>query len=314
MKKYFKLAGFVFLVVFAILTFRYFHIEDLWNEGKRFFGSSLFWWTCAAYGLAFLFRALAWKIYIYKSVRYSTCVQGVFLSLFINHITPVKAGDILRAGILASREKEISLDEAAHSVVVMRLIDMAVLLFFSGAGLFFMGKELRADFSGWIAAGVLCFILLAVFTMKKYMPAFYHKHLTMVKLAVNQKNSLFILPLIIGSWTLESVVLWNVLKSMELSFPFLHSIWVNSLTVGGQVFQVTPGGISTYESVMTAALVLTGIGGKDAYTAALLSHSFKFIFSYLSGLILILSSPAHMIGELRRNGFWGKKVQNEKRI
>lgn len=302
------------MVVFAILTFRYFHIEDLWNEGKRFFSSSLFWWNCAAYGLAFLFRALAWKIYIYKPVKYSTCVQGVLISLFINHITPVKAGDILRAGLLSSKEKELSLDEAAHSVVVMRLIDIAVLLFFSASGLFFLGKEIRADFSEWIAAGVFCLILLAVFTIKKYMPAFFHKHLTMAKLAAKQKNSLFIVPLVIGSWILESVVVWNILKSMDLSFPFFQSIWVNSLTVGGQVFQFTPGGISTYESVMTAALVLTGLGGKDAYTAALLSHSFKFIFSYLSGFILILSSPAHMIGELRRNGFWGKKVQNEKRI
>ena len=314
MKKHFKLAGFVFVLIFAILTFRYFHIGELLNEGKRFFASSLFWWTCAAYGLAFLFRALAWKIYIYKPVRFSSCVQGVFISLFINHITPIKAGDILRTGILASKEKDISIDEAAHSVVVMRLIDMVVLLVFSATGLLFLGMEIKAELSGGIAAGALCLIIIAVFSMKKYMPAFFLKHLTMVKHAVRQKNSLYILPLVIGSWILESFVLWNILKSMELSFAFVNSIWVNSLTVGGQVFQVTPGGISTYESVMTAALVLTGIGGNDAYTASLLSHSFKFIFSYISGLMLILTSPAHMIGELRRNGFWGKKVQNEKRI
>ncbi len=310
-----KAIAIVLVVIFAILSFRYFHIETLVSESVRFWRShSLFWGAIFAYLLAFLIRALAWKMYLPKQVKYTNCVQGVFLSLFINHITPMKIGDILRAGFLSAKEKGLTLDESAHSVIVMRVLDVVTLVSITGAGLMILGKNVVFNLSLPLLALIGTLIILAMIFLNRYLPEFFDKHLLMLKKALTQKKSLYIMPLVIISWVLESFVIWNVARSMGISLAFLQSLWVNSFTVGGQVFQITPGGISTYESVMTSALTVLGIGVKEAYTASILSHGFKFIFSYFTGLLLLISSPAYIRGELRRIGLGRKKDYNEKRI
>lgn len=305
----------ILVIIFAVLSFRYFHIETLVDMGINFWSAhSLFWGASIAYLLAFLFRALAWKIYIPKQVKYISCVQGVFLSLLINHVTPVKVGDILRAGFLAAKEKDLTLDESAHSVIAMRVLDVFTLVFITGAGLIILGKELVFNLYWPLAIVIALLFFLAVLFLNSYLRKFAKKHLWMLKKALIQKRSLFILPLVITSWVLESFVIWNIARSMGMSLSFLQGLWVNSVTVGGQIFQITPGGISTYESVMTSALALIGIGTKEAYSASILSHGYKFIFSYFTGLLLLISSPVYILGELRRIGLGRKKDYNEKRI
>jgi uncharacterized membrane protein YbhN (UPF0104 family) len=310
-----KSGAFIIVLIFSVLSIRYFQIETLIEEVVSFWrNSTLFWGTSAAYLLAFLLRALAWKIYIPKKVKYTHCVQGVLLSLFINHITPIKAGDIVRAGLMAAKEKSLSLDESAHSVIVMRVLDVFTLVSITAMGLFMLGRNISFNVPEWIIAAALSLFIFAAVLLRKYMPLFFKKHFIMAKEAFTQKRSLFILPLVICSWILEGFVIWNVAESMGIQLTFLQSSWVNSLTVGGQVFQITPGGISTYESVMTAALTFIGIGVKEAYTASILSHGYKFVFSYITGLFLIFTSPVHIVRELGRIGLWRKKDYNEKRI
>lgn len=310
-----KIVAVILVIIFIVLSFRYFHIETLWKEGIVFWrNSSLFWGAAIAYLLAFLIRALAWKIYIPKEVKYLSCVQGVFLSLFINHITPLKAGDILRAGFLSAKEKSLTLDESVHSVIVMRGLDLLTLVSIAASGLFILGKDIVFNLSWIVVAVVAILFLIMTILLRRYLPSFVQKHLFMLKKALTQKRSILILPMVIISWVLECFIIWNIGKSMSIPLTFFQSLWVNSLTVGGQVFQITPGGISTYESVMTSALALLGVAANQAYTSSLLSHGFKFVFSYFMGLLLLITSPVHTVRELRRIGLGRKKDYNEKRI
>ncbi|CAM3946311.1 lysylphosphatidylglycerol synthase transmembrane domain-containing protein [Mesobacillus thioparans] len=303
-----KIVAVILMIIFAILSFRYFHIDTLVDESIHFWKSaSLFWGAVFAYLLAFLIRALAWKMYIPQHVKYTNCVQGVFLSLFINHIAPIKAGDLFRAGFLAAKEKELTLDESVNSVIFMRILDVFTLASIAGAGMLLLGKELVFSLSLPLLASFAILVMIILLLLNRYLPDFFQKHLLMLKNALAKKTSLYLLPLVLISWVLESFVIWNVAKSMGISLAFLESMWVNSITVGGQVFQITPGGISTYESVMTAALALLGIGTREAYTASILSHGFKFIFSYFTGLLLLVTSPAYIRRELRSLGTGRKK-------
>ncbi|MBT2681891.1 flippase-like domain-containing protein [Bacillus sp. ISL-35] len=303
-----KMVAMILVIIFAILSFRYFHIGTLLDESLHFWRSaSLFWGAAFTYLLAFLMRALAWKIYIPKQVKFTNCVQGVFLSLFINHITPVKAGDLFRAGFLAAKEQELTLDESANSVIFMRVLDIVTLASIAGAGLLILGKDLVFNLSLPLLAAFAILAIIAIMLLNRFFPGFVQKQLIMLKNALSQKRSLYLLPMVIISWVLESFVIWNISKSMGISLSFIEGLWVNSLTVGGQVFQITPGGISTYESVMTAALAILDIGTREAYTASILSHGFKFVFSYFTGLLLLISSPAYFRRELRNIGAGRKK-------
>jgi glycosyltransferase AglD len=296
----FKIVGMILVIIFAILSFRYFHIGTLIDESIHFWRSGFLLWGAAfTYLLAFLIRALAWKVYIPKQVKYLNCVQGIFLSLSINHITPVKAGDFFRAGFLAAKEQELTVDESANSVIFMRFLDIVTLAAITGAGLLILGNDIVFSLSLPVLAAIAILAMVGIMLLNRFLPGFVQKHLKLLKEALSQRRSLYLFPLVIISWVLESFVIWNVAKSMGISLSFIEGLWVNSITVGGQVFQVTPGGISTYESVMTSALVILGIGIREAYTASILSHGFKFVFSYFTGLLLLISSPAYFHKELR---------------
>ena len=61
--------------------------------------------------------------------------------------------------------------------------------------------------------------------------------------------------------------------------------------VAAQVFQFAPGGLATYESIMSFALVQIEMDWKNAYHIALITHAFKFIFSYMAGAAAFILHP-----------------------
>jgi uncharacterized membrane protein YbhN (UPF0104 family) len=104
-------------------------------------------------------------------------------------------------------------------------------------------------------------------------------------------KGLFAVLLIALSWLLEAGVIYSVARMLALQPGGAALVWANSMTIAGQLFHITPGGIGTYESTMSGSLVLLGVEGKDAYRAALLSHTFKFLFAYAAGAGSLFAMP-----------------------
>ncbi|HYK73145.1 MAG TPA: lysylphosphatidylglycerol synthase transmembrane domain-containing protein [Pseudoneobacillus sp.] len=300
-KSVFRSISALLIVFFFILTLYYFDWTEFRVQTFNFFVNHpyLLGMITLTYFTSFLLRALAWKKYLQNQVRLKYCLQGVLLSLFINHITPIKVGDLARIWVLTKNEDKMSWDEATHSVVMMRLLDMLTLILFSLVGLILFSKEIVIKLSFWMILLFILIVVLFLIVIQKFLPAFYEKHWFLLKKGLFSSNSLTILPLILLSWILEGIVIWGVLKSFNLAFPFWKSIWVNSITVGGQVFQITPGGITTYESIMSVTLGTLGVQMKDAYHAAFISHAYKFLFSYVIGLFTLLLMPKLKMKELK---------------
>ena len=296
-----RLMGFILAGIFIVLSLRYLHVEKLFNAMQEFFVGNPFIIAAVtvSYLLSFILRAEAWRLYLGKKVRFYSCLQGVLLSLFVNHITPIKVGDAVRIGVLSWREKNISPEISAHSVIVLRAIDMFFLLMFSFIGLIAFSRPFVFHYSLGLLFILVIMILMGFFFVKKHRPRFVEKHIQIIKTSLAGKNFVFILLFIAFSWALEGAVVWSVTASIGNGLPLYKAIWVNSITVGGQIFQITPGGISTYESVMTAALASFHYPLKDGYMVALISHSYKFIFSYLVGCLLFIRSPVTKIRQIR---------------
>jgi glycosyltransferase AglD len=296
-----RLISLVLIIVFLILSFNYLDLVQLWLKSKEFFINhpKLLAMISICYFTSFLLRAIAWKKYLSDKVELRHCLQGVLLSLFINHIIPIKLGDVIRIGMLLKKEKHITLDEATHSVVIMRLLDILTLIFFTLIGLFLNASEIIFKVPIWILLTLFFICILSITFMRKIYPSMYEKHLLLLKQGLFTPNILLIVPLIIISWMLEGSVVWGVMKSFDNDFSIWKSIWVNSITVGGQVFQITPGGITTYESIMSLTLVTLGIPMIDAYQIAFVSHAYKFIFSYVIGFILLLQAPKAKWNEMK---------------
>jgi hypothetical protein len=242
------------------------------------------------YGLAFLLRAGAWKLYVNKKVPFSIYLYALFYSLFINHVMPLKVGDAVRIGFLA-KEKQVHWDEAVHSVLVMRLLDYLVLGFFAGAGSLWLGINTSWNVMFWILfAGGFFIIVLYVLGIRRN-KGFFEKHFQILKEAFSGKKGWVISLSVAVSWVAESFVVIGVTQALLIKLVFFEGLWVNSITIAGQLFHFTPGGVGTYESVMAFSLVMAGVSWEDAYTTALLTHGFKFVFSYAVGLWAWLAAP-----------------------
>lgn len=93
------------------------------------------------------------------------------------------------------------------------------------------------------------------------------------------------------SWVLEAAVLYGTVTIYHRDLSVLEAVFANSVTVSGQIFQITPGGIANYESFLVFALRLFGITIQEGYTIAIVTHAVKFFFSYVAGIMAIIIYP-----------------------
>ena len=77
------------------------------------------------YAAAFVLRAAAWRLLMVTSVELNALVRNLHLSLVLNHLLPVKAGEVSRP-LLAAR-RGVPLSEAVASTLAARVMDLLCL-------------------------------------------------------------------------------------------------------------------------------------------------------------------------------------------
>jgi glycosyltransferase AglD len=287
-----RLAGAGLVLVFLWLTYRYFDGKALLRQLHLLFQRpDTLAWMLIIYGASFWLRALAWKSYVGKPISLIVYAKGIFFSLLINHIAPFKVGDIARVAVLA-KQKDVSVDEAVHSVAVMRLLDMLVLCLLSAWGMYAYVHRFPAINATVIGVvGIIGVCAIAVLLLRKSDVEWIRKHHHMIKSALRGRRGVYMVSMIALSWLCEAVVIYEMTNTLGMSLTFLESAWVNSITVSGQVFQIAPGGMGTYEAVMAFAITRIVPDWSGAYMAAIMTHAFKFVFSYLVGIAVLFMSP-----------------------
>jgi glycosyltransferase AglD len=291
-KKYFKKTiSSILLAAFFILTFYFLNPGSMLNEIKILASRpAVILFILISYFFAFLARGIAWKIYLKNKASLKTCMYGLFYSLLLNHLLPVKAGDFARIGILKAREPQITSHEAFNSVVILRILDTAILFGMAFTGLAFLELPVNAMLIVWLAAGAAT---AAIFISYRFR-SFFDRHITIMKKAFSGWSGVYIVGLTFTSWILEAAVVYGVILNGGNEFSFIQAIWVNSITVAGQIFQITPGGIASYEAVMVFALGASGIAGEKAYSAAIITHGLKYIFTFIVGGAAFAAYPVPM--------------------
>lgn len=299
----------ILLVICSIfLTWRWFDSKDwLRDVGLLFHQPKWLVFMFIVYLVSFLLKAAAWRIYAGPEVRFSIYFHAISYSLLVNHLLPVKVGDGVRVGLYMKHGGK-SWEDALHSVAVMRLLDMLVLTGIGGIGIVRLGLP-----SSWIWVTVLAggTVILAT---AHYLPLirkipFAAKHSANFHLKMLSGKGLVMIGLITLSWVMEAGVIFAVVHMIGIELGTISLVWANSMTIAGQIFHITPGGIGTYESTMSGSLALLGVDGKDAYRAALVSHTFKFLFAYTLGVYSLWRMPLHW----REMRTWIGRVTGQKK-
>ena len=256
----------------------------------------------AGYGFSLVLKAIAWRLYVgrEREDKLREYVYPLIIALLVNHVLPIKVGDLARTGMLV-RLTRMRWDDALHSVAIMRLLDMVSLLLIGSVGAVILGLEASHE---WIiiAIGSMLLILLFFLIVRNiYMNkrdkwsvlnnfrvqatlAFAKRHLVRFGLIIRSPRGVIIIALTFVSWIMEGTVVYGVIRAMHLQVGALQAVWANGMTIAGQGFHVTPGGIGTYETTLTVSLGLLGMAVSKAYIVALVSHSYKFMFAYIGGI------------------------------
>lgn len=312
-------ASVVILALFVILSLHLFDAVGLSAAFKSMWGAPMtLLGMTVGYLAAFLLRAAAWRLYIGQErggrSNWLIYVNPLLVSLLINHLLPVKAGDAARAGMIM-RSLRMRWDEALHSVAVMRAFDMAALLSIGGIGAVLLGVRFSSSsampFAIAVAVGVSAAgVMLAIAVRRGWRRIIAHANL--IGRVMTSRQGVIIVLLVLASWLLEGLVLYGVAaETSAASLSLLQAVWANSMTVAGQIFHVTPGGIGTYETTMTASLTLLGMKSDEAYAAAIVSHAYKFAFSYGFGLFACVLGTV----SLRNAAEWiGRKGRGRERL
>lgn len=291
MKRFFRLVPAVLVfIVFIFLTLHYFDGEQIWNGLIGLLEHPVLLVSIwIVYFLSFCLKACAWQLYLKGKVRFSTCLLGILYSLLVNHLFPIKVGDLVRAKVLSMRDDKVNDEEAFHSVFVLRFLDMLCLIGITLTGMLSLNVSFKIPV--WsIGAGVI-FCIIVLFVLHKYFPKFIQRHLALFKHAFLGRNGLAIILITFLSWVLEGGILYGVVLGLKGELSLWGTVFANSLTVSGQVFQITPGGIGNYESFLVFALGLFGFPLTEGYTIAVITHFMKFLFSYMAGAVVVLIYP-----------------------
>jgi len=241
------------------------------------------------YAAAFWLRSLGWSLQM-SSSRVAVCRLWYYhhIGLFLNHVLPVKGGEIARAALLKTREG-FTWPEAVGSVGVSRLLDLLGLVFIACTGVIILLPDtgtnvLRGKL--WVVAVPVLLLSSGVYAFFKlpwnrWAPQLVQKYPTLF-----EKPSWLALVATAAGWMLEAVVVFSVVYALGGQLGVGQALVVHVLTIIGQTFHITPGGIGTYETVMTALLhQIAGHSLGFALQVAIISHGFKFIYSFVVGAV-----------------------------
>jgi uncharacterized membrane protein YbhN (UPF0104 family) len=248
----------------------------------------------AAYAGAFVLRAVAWSILVPTlGLRHALAI--LHAALFVNHVAPVKAGEIVRP-LLAGRRGVAPLDAIATSIVtrifdVLSLLAIVVLLMPSAANasaapqvmtlLLVVGGAIAVAGLAWLRAGSPLF---ARHPFAERLSQALAK-LSLPRLAA---TGLLTLP----SWVLEGAVLFVAASALGAEISVETAIAATAFTLLFQTLHITPGGIGVYEASMTGALVAFGLAPDEALSIAVLAHAMKFAYSFTVGLAFTVNELA----------------------
>lgn len=239
------------------------------------------------YGLAFILRTFAWAAILPSQglKNFRILFAAINTSLVLNHILPLKAGDIARPVI--GSKTGISLSITTVTTLIARTIDFATVVFIALLFVFVADQQpFDTSLIYWLILP-LGFALgfSAILLARRLMPK-VQERLTKLNFynqlrALSPTRLLVLSALSAGAWVLEGIVLYGAGSMSGIEVSFLVAVTVTALTVASQTFHVTPGGLGVYEFVMSGALILTGMDVAEAILLATFTHTLKFAYTFL---------------------------------
>ncbi len=256
----------------------------------------------------FLARAFRWQVLLnlYPKRRMRRLFHLVSIGYLVNHVSPLRLGDLLRAYLYAQLES-LSLVQTLATVVVERIADTLTILSLLLCLVPFLVLPpvfLRGTFGiGSLATGAVVLLFFLALQRERSLQLYerlvarigFLKRAWVRRTVVSAIDGVSAL----GSWggaarvLLWSLVIWLstvvefyvVMWAMGLHLPFTAALTVLCLTSLGMVVPSSPGYIGVFEYITVLSLSLFGVGRETALSYALVLHALSYLVVAILGLV-----------------------------
>jgi len=207
--------------------------------------------------------------------------EGVAISQMVNVVTPARIGDAVRAYVF--KLKDVPISSCVSALAVERIFDLFAVVVLSLISAVLLGSfAYMREIVYAVVIGIA--IVLAVLLFSK-MENIVGKMSKDVKIALHRGFPVLI-TLSILNW------LMDVVTCYVIGLPFNVNLFSVMLAVAianiVKAIPITPGGIGTYEAVVTGILTAFGLSSSEAFTVALVDHTLKNLITVALGYISII--------------------------
>lgn len=239
----------------------------------------------AAFGSAFLIRALIWRR-VLAGLTLGHAWAAVHAALAGNHVLPFRLGEPLRVVSVVKRAG-IPAAEAVASTITLRAADLLTLVGLAWV----LGARSLSGFgsaAGGAAAVVGAAGLLGLIWMWKLRDRARLRRPGMIELAGAS-----------AAWVAEAGLVWAAARAAGIGLSLSEAVLVACVSVAAQAAAVAPGGFGTYEAAAVTAYMFLGRDPGTALAAALAAHALKTFYSIAAGIPALLTPAPGLLGRFR---------------
>jgi uncharacterized membrane protein YbhN (UPF0104 family) len=237
-----------------------------------------------AYGVAFVFRARAWRLTL-PELPSRQAWSALHVALLGNHVLPCRLGEPMRVTSVLRRTR-LPAGPVIASAVSLRAADVLAVLALTAIA----APTALVD-GGWLTLVVIV-VALAAAVIGVGWSGRMRAGGTAIRLPGGRA-----LAAVAAAWVLEAAVVWTIARVADLGLTPWEAVAVTAATIAAQTVAVTPGGLGTYEAAATAALVAMDVPADAAFAVAFTTHAVKTGYALVVGAhALVWPAP----------GYWGR--------
>ncbi len=274
-------------------------------------------------GFSFILRAFRWNFFLPQNGSFSfhSLLSGVAIGYFFSNIFPVRVGDFIRPAYLAKANRE-PYQICLYSIVIERVWELVILLIIA----VIMLKFIYRDYIGMlnisfpvlftlIVFGIL-FLIFArqilnfLFHVTKFFKINFLSNLIKDIACAFEGNFklsrlalAFLLTVII--FFLEGLFFVFILESLDLPITFMGKFAVMVITSLAHLFPSAPAGIGVFHYFCQSSIVMFGVSGDVAISAAILIHAYIVVFDFIFGIACIVFGPLRISDVLKNESIAG---------
>lgn len=256
-------------------------------------------------------RTVRWKVLLdyAPAANLRSLYTSMMIGYMANNILPARMGELLRIHILA-RKTGVRRSLSAATIVIERITDALVLLTVVGLVSFFLPLPDSIRRGSQIAIGIFLaatiillvvargdttFLQMIAQVFGRFSPRLGEKvkealqhFIDGLSILRNGKQALIVLGLTLMIWSIEAVSLGFILKSLDLSLPWLAPLFLLAVLSLSFVIPAAPGGVGTYEFFAISGLSAFAIDKSHAAGLAVLLHGTVYVTSICLGFACLV--------------------------